>query len=70
MQKIFNQVKNEVARRNVVWVAETAGVAPATLYFWLTGRTKRPRLDTVCKVAAACGLRLEVARCRKLRKAA
>jgi transcriptional regulator with XRE-family HTH domain len=36
-------------------LAQEAGVAPATVYFWLSGCTKHPRIDTLYKIADALG---------------
>lgn len=47
-------------------LAHEAGVAPATIYFWLDGKTKRPRIDTVHKVATALGLDIRLYRMRKV----
>lgn len=47
-------------------LAEEAGVAPATLYFWLTGHVKKPRIDTVHKVAHALGFDLRLYRVRRV----
>lgn len=40
-------------------VAETAGIAKATLYRILTGGIKSPRLATVQAIASALGVKLE-----------
>lgn len=47
-------------------LAHEAGVAPATIYFWLEGKTRTPRIDTVHKVAAALGLDIRLYRERKV----
>lgn len=47
-------------------LANEAGVAPATLYFWLDGKTKHPRIDTVHKVAAALGMNIRLYRTHKV----
>jgi DNA-binding phage protein len=52
---IFGALKDEVAKYNVRATAEFAGVAPATIYFWLDGTTRQPRLTTIIKVASAVG---------------
>jgi DNA-binding phage protein len=51
-------------------LAEEAGVAPATLYFWLNNFTKRPRIDTVCKVAHALGFDVRLQRTRTVKPTA
>jgi DNA-binding phage protein len=47
-------------------LAKESGVAPATLYFWLDGKTKHPRIDTVHKVATALGLDIRLYRMHKV----
>lgn len=47
-------------------LAQEAGVAPATLYFWLDGKTKHPRIDTVHKVATALGLDVRLYRAHRV----
>lgn len=47
-------------------LAQEAGVAPATIYFWLDGKTKHPRIDTVHKVATALGLDIRLYRTHKV----
>jgi len=58
--KIFEDVKSELRKYNVESVAEIAQVASATLYFWLEGKTKKPRIDTITKVAEAMGMELRL----------
>lgn len=53
--KVFEKLKDILQGYNVESVAEVAGVAPSTIYFWLDGHTKCPRLDTIVKVAGAVG---------------
>ena len=59
---IFNQLKDILAEYNLESVAYTAGVSLSTLYYWLDGHTQKPRLDTICKVAAAIGYELTLAK--------
>ena len=69
--EIFDQIRNEVAEYHVGSLAKEAGIAPATLYFWLEGRTKSPHLRTILKVAHVLGYDLElVKRKTQLRKVA
>lgn len=49
---------DELRLYNLGEVAEAAGVAPATLYFWLEGRYL-PRMSTVLKVAPVIGMRVD-----------
>ena len=53
--KVFNEIKDLMAGYHTVWLAETARVSPCTLYNWLDGTTRFPRLDTIFKVARAMG---------------
>ena len=55
---VFEDLKAQVRLYDVRSLAQSAGVAPSTLYFWLTGRTKRPHLPTVVSVARAVGYAL------------
>lgn len=47
-------------------LAQEANVAPATLYFWMDGKTKHPRIDTVHKVATALGMDIRLYRTHKV----
>lgn len=61
--KVFDRVKDEIAAHwNVDVLADEAGVAPATIYFWLSGKTKTPHLRTFIKVATAMGYRVDLVR--------
>jgi len=51
-------------------IAHEAGVAESTLYFWLSGYTRFPRLDTVVKVATALGLTVTLQKTRANKKQA
>jgi transcriptional regulator with XRE-family HTH domain len=65
---IFEDLKSELEQYNIESVAAEAGCAPATLYFWLQGKTKLPRLATVIKVADVLGYDVAlVRRAAKLR---
>lgn len=57
---VFEQLKEELANWHTPSVAEASGVSPQTIYYWLDGHTKLPRLDTVVRVAEAIGLRLRL----------
>ena len=43
-------------------IAEKAQVHWTTLYAWLSGRTRKPRIDTLCRVALALGYDIVLAR--------
>lgn len=55
---LFEEVKDILDGYNIQSVSDTSGVATATLYFWLDGTTRLPRLDTVIRVADALGYEL------------
>jgi len=59
---VFDDLKAELRGWNTRSVAQTAGVATSTVYFWLEGKVKTPRLDTVVKVADAIGFELTLRR--------
>ena len=60
--QVFEDLKAELAGWDVESVAAMCGVAPSTMYFWLAGKTKKPRIDTISKVADAIGFELQMAR--------
>ena len=69
--EVFEQVKDELSGYNILWVAEHADVAPCTLYNWLSGKTQKPRLDTVIRTAKVIGFDVRLIRAAsKLRKVA
>lgn len=41
--------------KSVESMAVQAGVATTTLYFWMEGKVKKPRIDTLVKVATSLG---------------
>ena len=53
--EVFNEIKDLMMGYNTVWLADTARVSHATLYKWMDGTTRFPRLDTIFKVARAMG---------------
>ncbi len=55
---------------NLEALAEEAGVADSTIYFWLNGYVKHPRIDTICKVAAALGFDVRLYRVRNVKPTA
>ena len=57
---IFDELKDILQEYVVADVALVAGVGEATIYFWLDGTTRKPRLDTIVKVAAALGYELRL----------
>lgn len=69
-EKLFTQLKTELALYDVASVAKAAGCSQATLYFWLDGTTKCPHLRTFCRVADALGLELSLAHRRAFAQAA
>jgi len=57
---IFEELKGILNGYNIDSVADVADVAASTIYFWLDGRTRKPRLDTVLRVAEAVGYTLQL----------
>ncbi len=49
---------SELEQYNIMEVAEEAGVHYTTLYLWLRGKTKAPKLSTLLQVAPVIGLTL------------
>ena len=60
--RVFEDLKSELRGWDISSVARSADVAQATIYFWLEGRTKTPRIDTITKVADVIGFELALAR--------
>jgi len=58
--QLFEDLCNELYGYSVESVADSANVAPSTIYFWLDGTTKKPRLDTIVKVANAIGFDIQL----------
>ena len=57
---IFEELKEELQEWDVESVAECAGVSNACIWYWLEGKTKKPRLDTIMRVADAIGFDLKL----------
>ena len=57
---IFEELKDELQAWNIESVAECAGVSNACIWYWLEGKVKKPRLDTIMKVADAIGFDLKL----------
>jgi len=57
---IFSDLKGILSGYNLESVAESAGCAYGTLYNWMAGKTKSPRLCTIIKVAKAVGCELKL----------
>lgn len=49
-------------------IAETAGCNWTTLYYWCSGRTMNPRIDTLTKVGEALGFEIRLVRNTRLPK--
>lgn len=43
-------------------IAKEARVHWTTLYYWVSGRTTKPRIDTLCRVAYALGFDIVLSR--------
>lgn len=56
--KLFDDICTELAGADTKKMAVLSEVSLATLYNWKDGTTRRPRLDTLSKVAAALGYEL------------
>jgi len=59
---VFEALKLEIRRSplSIYTIAAKCGVHDITIRYWLSGRTKNPRNDTLEKVARAIGKRLEL----------
>ena len=62
---LFEELKDHLAGYNIKSVSDLSGVATPTLYFWLDGTTRKPRLDTIIKVAQALGYELQLIKTTK-----
>ena len=49
-----------LAQYDIPAVATAAGLNPSTLYHWLSGHTKEPRLSSIAKVAPLIGLEISI----------
>lgn len=62
---IFEELKEIMLAYNVNDLANVSGIGVSTIYFWLDGTTRKPRLDTICKVAHALGYELRLTKSGK-----
>ncbi len=62
---VFEELKDLLFDYEVRSVSELSGVSKATIYNWLEGKTRKPRLDTILKVAEALGYTLTLHRVGK-----
>ena len=62
---VFEEIKNLLHDYRLQTVANASGVYIATLYFWLDGTTKAPRIDTLTKVAEALGYEITLTMARR-----
>ena len=60
--RLFTDLKAELEAWDPKSVAKAAGIATSTIYFWLSGKTKKPRLDTIIKVADVLGYNVVLVR--------
>jgi hypothetical protein len=62
MSAIFEALKLEIRRSqlSIYTIAHEAGVHHITIRYWLSGRTRYARRDTLEKVARAIGKRLDL----------
>ncbi len=61
-ERVFKELKDELAMYDVQSVADLAGVHFTTLYNWLEGKTKSPHLRTFCSVANALDMTVALER--------
>ena len=59
---IFVELKDILRDYCIASVSDACGVAEGTMYRWLDGVTRKPRLDTIVKVANALGYELRLHR--------
>lgn len=52
---VFEEIKEHLRHYNIKSVSQLSKVAEPTLYFWLDGTTRKPRIDTLFRVADALG---------------
>ena len=52
---LFEDLKGIISEYNPLWIEQECGVTDQTIYNWLSGKTRKPRLDTIVKVAKAVG---------------
>lgn len=55
--KIINEL-HQYRGQQLQNIAAKAGCCPATLYFWMDGKVRTPRRDTLLEVASALGFEL------------
>ena len=56
----YNELIDEIKQENMYDLAYRSGVAYSTLHYWVTGKTKHPRLLTISKVVNALGMRIKL----------
>jgi DNA-binding phage protein len=59
---IFGELKDILTGYNLESVADLARCAHGTLYNWMSGKTRSPRLCTMINVAKAVGYTLKLTR--------
>ena len=64
---IFEDLKGILEDYNPAWIEQESGVSNQTIYNWLAGKTKKPRLDTITKVARAVGYELVLQKTRQVK---
>ena len=65
--QLFIDLLAIIGTTNLYWLADQACVAHGTLYNWLDGKTMKPRIDTLTKVAKACGYEIVLKRVKGTR---
>lgn len=69
-EKIVDDLCLELEKYQLQSVEDISGVTQQTMNNWLSGRTKKPRIDTLARVARAIGFELYFKRSENLKLAA
>ncbi len=56
--EVFEDLKAILNGYNPAWIEQESGVTDQTIYNWLQNKTRKPRLDTITKVAKVVGYKL------------
>ena len=59
-QHAWSALLNELAQWDIPSVAAAADVSDQTMYYWLSGKTRSPRMITVVKVSRVLGFELDL----------
>jgi DNA-binding phage protein len=61
---VFDEIIDLIGDRSITLLGELAEVSPQTIYLWLNGTTKKPRLDTLMKVGKVLGYRITLVKAK------